>query len=186
MKPHTDMHGCNGENKHRMVALLTLCPWLQKGTGKTLLYVGAMPTRQDFLAELIGWGWTVEILEVWEPYRAFLETIEGVRAVHIGDVRTCQPGVYDSVFWFHGPEHLPKDDVPTALQNCEDMARHAVVIGMPFGDTGSGATEGNHYNEHKSAWQGPDLEPFGYRWMVTHVGYRNITAVKMLGNKTPA
>lgn len=185
MKPFTDMHAHNHENEHRMAGLLALCPWLRAGNGKTLLYVGAMPTRQDFLAELIAWGWTVDILEAWAPYHAYLEQLDGVRYVYAGDIQfpNFTDKSHDVVFWWHGPEHLPTAETVKALANCERLARHAVVIGMPFGETGSGATEGNHYNEHKSAWYGPDIGALGYQWRITSQGARNITAVKMTGGK---
>lgn len=175
--PVTNM---DDENKARMVGLLSLCPWLTEGKGRTLLYVGAMPERQDFLAELIGWGWVVDILEVWEPYHEYLRALHGVRAVYGGNILDCQelPGRYQVVFWWHGPEHMEKDKVPQALQNAEAIAEEAVILGMPFGKTDSGVTEGNTYNQHVSAWQGPDIGDLGYTWLVTTEGYRNITAVK--------
>lgn len=186
MKPTTDMTSSNEENRHRMAGLLELCPWLADGRGRRLLYVGAMPTRQDFLAELLAWGWKVDILEAWAPYHKELLAIEGVHQVHIGNVRDATElptGRYAVCFWWHGPEHLEANDTAIALRNLEGLATLAVVVGMPYGQTGSGATEGNHHNEHRSAWYGPDIEALGYRWKLTTVGYRNLSAVKIMGEK---
>ena len=64
-------------NLERMGGLVRLVPTITEGNGKTALYVGAMPTRQDFLDALIAWGWKVTIIEQFAPYLPELRQIEG-------------------------------------------------------------------------------------------------------------
>ena len=166
------------DNAERLHAIRRLCPWFDAGVGRTCLYVGAMPTRADFVDVLAGAGWAIDILEVWEPYLDRLRTLAGVRAVYLGDVRTWQPVArYDLAMWWHGPEHVPAGDIGAALATLERCAS-AVLLGCPWGETGSGDTGGNDHNRHVSQWTGAEFAARGYAVAITSAYTVNVTAAK--------
>lgn len=85
------------------------------------------------------------------------------------------------VFWWHGPEHLPADDVPKTMDRLEALAEKMIIIGCPWGYTQWGAIEGNPHEVHRSHWDYPLFEARGYETECLgkiNVPKSNITAVK--------
>ena len=65
-----------------------------------------------------------------------------------GDVRniTNVDGLddqYDIVLWWHGPEHVKKEEFADILAQLKSKARLAVVVGCPHGQYRQGASYGN-------------------------------------------
>jgi hypothetical protein len=163
-------------NLERMGGLVRLVPTITEGNGKTALYVGAMPTRQDFLDALIAWGWKVTIIEQFAPYLPELRQIEGVEDVLCGLIQDYIGPTFDMVFWWHGPEHMGYTAAGELLRKL--ATEHGLVVtGCPRGHTGSGDSDGNELNRHISAWQVSCFEALGYRANVTGTDIENITAV---------
>ena len=135
------------------------------GTG-TLLYVGACPKRAQCLEALIASGRKVTILEVMEAYAAHYARRDDLRVI-CGDVRRLAslPGVadrYDVIFWWHGPEHVSKPELPGVLAEVEKRAE-LVVLACPWGRSPQRGTDADPYREHKATLMPGDFEEWGYR-----------------------
>ena len=132
-----------------------------------VLYVGAKPERMEMLDLFIEAGSVVDILEIWSPNVEALLRWKGesghVRNVIKGDVRTADlVGKYDVAVWYHGPEHVAKEDLSFCLSNLEMMARKMVVLGMPWGVYRQGPAGGNVFETHRANLYPRDLQAFGY------------------------
>ena len=86
----------------------------------------------------------------------------------------------DCLLFWHGPEHLLKEDFLELLPLLE--AKYKVLIfGMPLGEEPQGAAYGNPWEEHISAWNTKEWEDLGYNVMEIHDGqpYPHITTFKI-------
>lgn len=138
--------------------------WDEPGT---VLYVGANPLRFHLGQKLYGHGHEVTLLEVFEPnadaYRGFRMTPHVVR----GDVRDVGEldlphDRYDAVVWWHGPEHLDRDEIAPALEKLEALARKVVVLASPWGDLPQDAADGNEAEIHRCSLYPEDYWGWGY------------------------
>ena len=135
---------------------------------RTVLYVGANKRRQYFLDWFERVGYTrIVVLEAFEENAEFLKAeidakMLAIEVVH-GDIRDAGniPGKFDVAFFWHGPEHLRKDEIEPALKNLE-AASKVVVLACPNGVYPQGAEYGNPYEEHLSAIYQQLLEGLGY------------------------
>lgn len=129
---------------------------------KSVLYVGA--SRRCRHADAFRrHGAHMTLLEIFErnveTYRRrgapFGEVLQA-------DVRTWEPaGHYDVAFWWHGPEHVSKEDLPRALGNLEAVA-DLVVTGCPWGTFPQRPVYHNPAEEHKSMLGPEDFGELGY------------------------
>ena len=149
----------------RLGQLLRVVPELF-GEG-TLLYVGASIQRAQFLLELKEAGRVVTILEAHAPNVAYYRG-RGEVVIH-ADVREAT-GRYDAAFWWHGPEHIAKGELPAVLAGLESRA-DLVVIGCPWGRYAQEAVGGNPYEIHRSALTPQDFQGWGYE--TSQLGKRN-------------
>jgi hypothetical protein len=86
------------------------------------------------------------------------------RKILRGNIRTDDlPEKYDVVMFWHGPEHLTREDLPFALSKAEMMATRLVVLASPWGRYAQGDCGGNPFERHVSHLYEIDLEAFGYR-----------------------
>ena len=126
----------------------------------TLLYVGAGILRAEFLRQLMLAGRTVTVLEAYAPNVAY-HRLSRQKVIHT-DVRELNGvGRYDAVFWWHGPEHMPKEELPAVLAGLESRA-DLVVLGCPWGKYAQDAVGGNPYEIHRSALTPQDFQGWGY------------------------
>jgi len=151
----------------RMAQLRTFAP--DVFAPGTLLYVGASVHRIQFLPELMAAGRRVTILEVW-PANCDHFKAQGYDVI-LGDV-CALPDLphFDVAFWWHGPEHIAKADLPTALAGLERHAR-LVVASAPWGISKQRDIYGNPWNRHVSTLYPRDFARLGYR--VNTVGREN-------------
>ena len=134
----------------------------------TCLYVGA--SRDKFAhgaRELIRAGRKVTILEIWEPNVAYYREQPEITHVVQGDVRnvaTLGLGHFDLVLWWHGPEHIPAEDLEATLVALEALA-DLVVLGCPFGLTPQREEEmrGNPHQKHVSGFLPAAFARLGYK-----------------------
>lgn len=150
----------------------------------TLLYVGASTRRAHYLSELMAAGRMVTILEAYAPNVAYHRKKLGHDRVIHGDIRNlCElvTGRYGVAFWWHGPEHISKRELPSILVALESRA-DLVVLGCPWGLYPQGAVDGNPYERHVSALTPEDFRGWGYEtWQLGKVNGRvrsNLLAVK--------
>ena len=135
---------------------------------RTVLYVGANKRRQYFLDWFERAGYVqIVVLEAFEENAEFLKAeidarMMAIEVVH-GDVRDASkiPGKFDVAFFWHGPEHLRKEEIKLTLKNLETASK-VVVLGCPHGVYRQGAEYGNPYEEHLSAIYPQLLEELGY------------------------
>lgn len=167
-------------------------PDLFSGDYSSVLYVGANQRRQHFLDRFEGSGYDrIVLLEAFEPnYRFLKEKLEpggsGAYRVVWGraqEIERLRLGVFDVVFFWHGPEHLRKREIPPTLRGLEAACRRVMVCGMPFGFYEQGPEYGNPFETHQSHVYPAFMEALGYR--TETLGERdqvgsNITAWKYL------
>ncbi len=134
------------------------------GSG-TLLYVGASPRRAQFLRRLMATH-RVTLLEIWPANVQHFRAWPGLEVV-CGDVRHVASldlpvERYDAAFWWHGPEHIRKEDLAAALAGLEQRAR-LVVIGCPWGMSRQAEVDGNPHQRHIATLYPTDFQARGYR-----------------------
>ena len=132
----------------------------------TALYVGAWPTRTQFLPDLMAAGRQVTILEIWPAYADHFRGRPELEVV-CGDVRAVSSlelpqAVYDLAFWWHGPEHVRLDELGGALAGLEQRAR-MVVIGCPWGVSPQRVLDDNPNQRHLATLYPRDFAALGYR-----------------------
>ena len=146
----------------RLRQLQTLVPELF-GPG-SLLYVGASIRRAQFMPELIAAGRQVTILEAYEPNAAHYRQKFGQDRVIHGDIRDlCKLTAerYSVIFWWHGPEHVTREDLPAILATIESRA-DLVVLGCPWGAYPQKDVGRNRYEKHLSELIPEDFWGWGY------------------------
>ncbi len=147
-------------------------PDLFSGKYKSVLYVGANPTRQQFLKDFEESGYDrIVIIEAFRENVQFLREKMGLESksgfnVIEGDVRNIenfQIDDFDVVFFWHGIEHLPEKDMEPTLKKLESITKHLIVIGTPWGSYPQHDKYGNPYEIHQTIIYPPMLEKYGYK-----------------------
>ena len=128
-------------------------------SGGTLLYIGArLPDGLRGIQELRNAGYAVTILEVWpDNVRKLLEA--GFDATQ-GDV-LFDGTRFDVVFWWHGPEHVEKSELPQVAAGLKEISRRLLVTGCPWGRYEQGEEYGNPHERHVSHLEPEDLTAAG-------------------------
>ena len=124
--------------------------------GKSLLYVGANVRRMEMLNLFFGAGCEIDILEVWPKnvrgLRKWNEAARAVRSIIHGSVLDfAREKSYDTVIWWHGPEHVPYGLLDNALAAIERAASRLVVLACPWGDVPQDEAYGNPFERHRFA-----------------------------------
>jgi len=170
-------------------------PDLFSGKYRSVLYVGANQKRQHFLENFENSKYDeIVIIEAFHENFEFLkrkfehDSSKQYRVIE-GDIRDMEKfglASFDVVFFWHGIEHLPQQDIKPTLKKLEKKSKHLVVLGMPFGKYEQGPEYGNPYEEHVSIIYPSTLQKFGYKTEtlgnVDEEG-SNITAWKYLDSK---
>lgn len=144
-------------------SVLEAMPEIADGRGKRLLYIGASKYRAFMLPDFIGWGYEVDVLEIWPTNALHIRDAYGVNTVQ-GDVVWLDlyfKGPYDIVFWWHGPEHVGEREFLKVLGILRRMSK-AVVLGCPAGESPQDAVYDNPFERHLRAIQQSDLEALGF------------------------
>ncbi len=161
-------------------------PDLFSGAYKSVLYVGANQRRQHFLADFVSGYDRVVVLEIFPENVAHLKknyTDKNTSIIH-GDVRdaaSLTSGRFDVCFFWHGPEHLGRDEVGTVLRMLESITDSLVVLGMPYGNYPQGAEYGNEYETHQWDVYPKDMEGLGYH--ARTIGEANSNQANMMAWK---
>jgi hypothetical protein len=139
------------------------------GDYRSLLYIGANVERMEMLDLFIEKGYRIDILEAWPENLAGLvewAVSNGVTIQHFieGDVRTFdREKAYDVVMWWHGPEHVTKEELPNVLHRLELAARHLVVLACPSGLSPQDEVYGNPFERHSATLYATDMRDFNYK-----------------------
>ena len=109
---------------------------LKDGYGKRMLYVGGhlrYGRNLQMSAYFRAAGYTIDVIEVFPDNIVQLMNIKWIGRLIEGDVRLFLPYfTYDLVVFWHGPEHLPKEEVPALLDKMKTYA-NAVIFATPNG-----------------------------------------------------
>lgn len=113
--------------------IIDVFPEIVNGNGKKALYVGANKVRAFFLNELWGFGYNVDIIEIYEENFNYIKNNYKFRKIILGDIQEFELETYDLIFWYHGPEHIEKENFKPTLERLEKKTKH-IVIGCPKND----------------------------------------------------
>ena len=142
--------------------LIKELPELLNGAGKTALYVGASVWRAFLLDDLIRWGWKTTVLEVWPTNVDCIRNTYNVPVIQ-GEVVTSPINqTFDLVLWWHGPEHVTKENLPRALNSLETHSS-LIVLGCPENDSPQGLVYDNPFETHLWNVSQDDLRQLGYK-----------------------
>lgn len=141
--------------------LIKELPELLNGAGKTALYVGASIWRAFLLDDLVGWGWKTTVLEVWPTNADHIRHTYNIPVIQGEVVTSPLNQTFDLALWWHGPEHVTKENLPRALQNLETHC-NLVVLGCPENDAAQGPLYDNPFENHLWNVSQDDLRQLGY------------------------
>ena len=127
-----------------------------------MLYVGANPIRCHLANELSAAGWYMGLLEVWQPNIDHYSRTGPFHELTLGDIREAEGLTHDALVWWHGPEHISKDELPALLDRLEQMVS-IIVLGCPWGKYDQGADYGNPHEEHRATLYPVDFIDLGYQ-----------------------
>ncbi len=147
-------------------------PDLFSGKYRSVLYIGANQKRQHFLNFFEESNYKrIVILEAFKENYEFLkkkfetkqpdlyEVIWG--KIEEIDKLSLEP--FDVIFFWHGPEHLPQQQIEPTLKKLESISNHLVILGMPFGKYVQGSEYGNPFEVHLSDIYPSFLQKFDYK-----------------------
>lgn len=158
-------------------------PWLFLGEpGRSLLYVGANQLRPPFHAQrLKQTGWNLHLLEIFPGNVDFHRHTGLFDTLTLGDVRTVRLiRKFDAVFWWHGCEHIPQEDLAHTIAKLETLAPN-VILGCPDGHSPQDAVYGNAAERHQWSVDAGDLRSLGYQVVAyAPVGRKHLLAWKTL------
>lgn len=131
----------------------------------TLLYIGARPDAHSWLPELAQAGHTITVLEIWPENLEGLKGDSRITRLILGDVREVDQlifGGFDYIFWWHGPEHLEKEQILPTLEKLEGKTRKLVALACPYGVYPQGEHKGNVHETHRCYLYPKDFHSWGY------------------------
>ena len=141
----------------------------------TMIYIGALakskyPSGMHLMPYFKEANYTTDVMEIWGPnVKSLIELNEKMaifRTIFKGDVRLTDSilknACYDIVVWWHGPEHLEIDEIPPTLTKLERIAKHLVILGMPYEREPRKGHNDNPYEKHKCALFPDFFEKLGY------------------------
>lgn len=152
---------------------------------KTLLYIGIRPgwrpgsLTAHHVLKFFRAGYIVDILEIWPPHieyiRKWNEKHKKFRNIIEGDAEYLNRVVkekYDVVMFWHGPEHLKRENFGIVLEKMCCAAKRLVIVGCPLGEYKQSKVMGNPYDRHLSSFYPDDFTSLG--WNVLAVVKDNV------------
>lgn len=159
-----------------------------KGELKTFLNVGFHnwedPRRHWWIkicnANNIDW----KIMEIFTPNveDALKKGCPSDKIFNGNIIDTAQYSNFDCILFWHGPEHLKKNEFLTALPKIESKTNKLLIFGMPLGHEPQDDAYGNPFERHESDWFEQDWKNLGYETIPIHdhQKYPHITTYKTL------
>ena len=147
-------------------------PGLFSGKHQSVLYVGANQKRQHFLNFFEESNYKrIMILEAFKGNYEFLtkkfETgkpnLYKVIWGKVEEIEKLSLEPFDVIFFWHGPEHLPQQQIEPTLKKLESLSTRLVILGMPFGKYEQGPEYGNPFETHQSSIYPSFLHQFDYQ-----------------------
>lgn len=138
----------------------------------SVLYVGANKKRQHFLDLFEQSGYSkIVMLEIFEDNIKFLKNKfvdSRIHSIIHGDVRNLDKlnlGKFDVIFFWHGIDLLPKNDIKVTIEKLENVGNYLIVLGIPFGRYQKDDTifDNNPNENHISPIYPSFLEDLGFK-----------------------
>lgn len=149
---------------------------------KSLLYIGASNKRQEVLSLFIKKNYVYTILEIWRSNVEYLKS--KFKNVIEGDVRNVDKlglGLFDIVMWWHGPEHVRKNEIVPIFDKLINMTKKTLIIACPWGIYEQDAAGGNPYEKHFSYLYPEFFENLG--WQTSAIGIKDTTVNNLMAWK---
>lgn len=149
---------------------------------KSILYIGATVNSMAFGEDFRKNNYKIDVLKIFKPNVESLRKINWLNKVIEWDVRKVYKIInkkYDVVFWWHGPEHIPKKDSNKTLKKLKNKTRYLFVCECPWGKTSRNELYNNPWEKHVASLDRKDFEKEGF--IVNRIGKKNI-----FGNNIPA
>lgn len=147
--------------------------------GKSALQVGARGGgAAEMTARLKRHGYELlDVLEIWPPNVVWCKSTLRVREIVEGDVRLIEsyPQLlpsYDAIIWWHGPEHVTRQEFEDLLTKLKTRCR-IFVIGAPWGVWEQDDLRGNPFERHVHHWSPQELESLGFSVYTFQTGHRD-------------
>jgi len=128
----------------------------------SLLYIGARLDACSWLTELYEAGNVITLLEKWWPNLVQFVADGRIAFWKLGDVRRTRLEIFKYICWWHGPEHIPKDDFCPTMVYLRDRTERTLVVSAPWGLYPQGPHEGNPAEIHRWSVYEEDLQDFGF------------------------
>lgn len=133
---------------------------IKDGYGKRMLYVGGhlrYGRNLQMSAYFRKAGYTIDVIEIFPDNVIQLSNVQWIKRLIEGDIRLFDPYMtYDLVVFWHGPEHLEKDEVLALLDKMKTYA-NAIIFATPNGRYNQGPEYGNPAENHASTWYADDF-----------------------------
>lgn len=149
---------------------------------QTYLYIGARDDTFNLSEQLR--QKSVSVLEVYDDYIVRLRESDWLDVIK-GDIRLWETDrQWDVVIWWHGPEHIPEQDLDVLIPKIETFATKIAVMAGPWGHTTVRTNHKNPYEFHFSVLTPERFAKHGYT--VRTVGQKDtfesqLCAVKKCG-----
>lgn len=130
----------------------------------TLLYIGYRQDACSWLQELYDAGNEITILEIHRPNAEEATHDPRVNGYcWLGDVRQVDkiPSRWDYVWWWHGPEHISKDEFPGVLELLKGKTLKLLACAAPWGRYDQGWAYGNQHERHLWSVYEEDFQEVG-------------------------
>lgn len=115
--------------------LIDNIPEINNGQGKTMLYVGANQSRAFLTDSFLKAGFTIDCLEIYNSNAEYWKEQKTFENMIVGDIRNIDQLInknYDTIVWWHGPEHIPKEDVYQTFLKIFEKTNDLVVSAGPY------------------------------------------------------
>lgn len=111
---------------------------------------------------------TMDVLEIWRPNAEALRGMPLWRHVYHANVLQADEVAVDPVdivFWWHGPEHLQREQFDTAIDALiKGFMPKLIILGLPWGRHDNWEHKfKNVASYHRSIWYPDDLKKMGYQ-----------------------
>lgn len=145
-----------------MEQVMRCLPNLFQSTG-TCLYIGAECDSIFLLPELWASKYKVTLLEAWGPNCLKYKNhpmIDGVINCTIQSFGVKHR--WDLTVWWHGPEHIKKEDLAPTIFNIESLTGRLILLACPWGRYEEGEMHGNPFEVHRASLYEEDFRSLGY------------------------
>lgn len=150
---------------NRIQLLRDTIPTLFTNPG-SLLYIGISQLRCDCLQELYDAEHTITALEVFQcninHYRYDKRIVDLVHG-DVRDIDRILPVTFDTIFWWHGPEHIQKHELSLVLAKLEFLTNNLIVLSGPWGKSKHGPSYNNQHEAHLWSLYPDDFTSLGYK-----------------------